>query len=728
MKKGFEFRLRSLIQLALILSILLSTALITGMVYRSLQQVILGGFDRKLKAVSTVTATFIDARDHERILAPRNIRALAVRPDSSQIIGVDTSFGEINFVEIDRETGGARDLRQASESPVSLAIFPGKRSMHGAVVDSDGSVRLLEIDFETGMKELFRLPEGSRAIAFDGLSQVVYAGGQNGIFRVELDTGDAVLLDGAGSDLDVHEITYSPDSKCLIAFDPGQRILAKIDPESGNILESRTADSYSLTSLSSDPETGGILGTTSDSLVRINPKTLECTHDDLVPGFRNERAALFLQYVAPMRMIKSRCDLTFLYTQTLSDSGEVRYIGSRRERVDNTAVKKIIYVLDAETGSYHSPIGQSRGEIASESIRDVFFKGGIHLTGIERWQHWGLIKSGYAPILREEDGEIIAMAGADVSVEKIEQKNKSALARVVVTCLGALVLALVVSVFASRTLTGPIERLKDASLKIASGDYGVEIEETRLKELNEVSRTFNQMGDTLRDSVEVLEATNREWETDRRSFELIRFLTVRNAEVAGLRTWIEVIASQPPYLCGSGWTNSRQRVVGWIADDAGRSRDENLAFRACVTSVFHQIIRRSEDGSEWEELQKWVKTCLPDALKVLFLIDLDQLTVKVETYSGEPVLWQQDDKAQSAPKITGLKSGEFEIHAGMKYVICSEREFVSLLRTTESTSGETVITNVKGTLSEHESPAIGIAIELRNNLEENGKEGEHDSD
>jgi HAMP domain-containing protein len=67
-----RWKLQHVILLLLVPALLLVTVSVGGLIYSSLRADILAGFDRKLSAIGSVTAAFIDGDEHARILRERN--------------------------------------------------------------------------------------------------------------------------------------------------------------------------------------------------------------------------------------------------------------------------------------------------------------------------------------------------------------------------------------------------------------------------------------------------------------------------------------------------------------------------------------------------------------------------------------------------------------------------------------------------------------------------------
>ncbi len=712
MRVNVQFNLPGLVLGMVITSILVSVVAISSIVYINLRETIILGFDKKLAAISTATASQIDGREHERILAPRTVHAITAMPSDEELIGVDTSFDQISLVRIDPETGAAQSIATLEHAPRSISRSSRDEIALGLLADDDGASTLVEIDLATGaITEGTALPAHSAALAWDDSTSSLYVGG-HGIHKVAPQSGDSSILEGT-EDLRVDQIALAPDG-ALIIYDEKAGRLAKFDLSTNEVVASRALDAQTRPRIHGLAGDGEVIYAASDLLRRIDPNSFEFIETESVPGFRCEQSEPYRRYVEPMRKIKGASDLTFLYTQTLSDSNEVRFEGSNRKRIDNSEANSIIYVLDANTDDEHSPIGYFDEENKADAeVRAVFFEGQPHVTEVMDLPRWGPTKSYYAPIF-DDHGDIVGMAGADVNVEKIRERTKIALTKVVVTSLGALALAFFASLLIARKLTEPIDRLREVAQKIAAGEYGERIDPPKLKEPAMLSGTFNELSDTLRDTIDGLQQTNRQWESDRRHFELVNHLTLRNADLSDYGAWVELLTDGSSHHNPSGWTNVDRFVVGWITTEVGE-HDENLRFRAGMASLLLQLVKKTQ--GDWEKIRAGLEKLCGDALAVLFMIDLGHCKGEFVVW-GEPVLWScaPDSGVRAVPLTTGTMALDPET----QYVVCRDPGFAeSLTAWAEDCDGE-LTSRFQIELAQTDDSAVehraGIAIRLQPSL------------
>lgn len=104
--------------------------------------------------------------------------------------------------------------------------------------------------------------------------------------------------------------------------------------------------------------------------------------------------------------------------------------------------------------------------------------------------------SAYAPILNEQ-GDVTALLGADMSVEEIDRKLHNALLAIFTSAIVTLLaVSGIVYLIASR-ISQPVQKLNQAALDIAAGNYEADIHVEGPKEIVELANTFNTMSECL---------------------------------------------------------------------------------------------------------------------------------------------------------------------------------------------------------------------------------------
>ena len=87
MRWKLDLRLQTLILLILIPSLLTATMVFGWMVYSGLYNVIMHGFEEKLRAISTVTGAFVQGEHHDQIMLSHRVTAMAYDPRARSLIG-----------------------------------------------------------------------------------------------------------------------------------------------------------------------------------------------------------------------------------------------------------------------------------------------------------------------------------------------------------------------------------------------------------------------------------------------------------------------------------------------------------------------------------------------------------------------------------------------------------------------------------------------------------------
>jgi signal transduction histidine kinase len=110
----------------------------------------------------------------------------------------------------------------------------------------------------------------------------------------------------------------------------------------------------------------------------------------------------------------------------------------------------------------------------------------------------------------------------------------------VLLCVGALFLATAVGLLTARWIALPIQRLNQASEGLATGDWDRTVEDSGIRELNTLAKSFNHMAQQLKGAFTGLEATKAELED--RVEDRTRELTTTLNELQ--RTQMQVIQSE----------------------------------------------------------------------------------------------------------------------------------------------------------------------------------------
>jgi HAMP domain-containing protein len=227
-------------------------------------------------------------------------------------------------------------------------------------------------------------------------------------------------------------------------------------------------------------------------------------------GQNPEEHPTYVKFVRPMRQLRERAGLTFLYTQMLKPGPD----------------RQCVYLIDGTVGEGHSELGETDTVPADDwdvALR-VTHDGAVAQTAIRQWEQWGLLKCGWAPIYGQ-DGQIKAMAGADVEITVIRKKTYVALLETLGVGALAMLLAGAVSVRVARRLTQPLGEVREASLRIASGDYRARCHVEHPTEIRALSGALNDLALMMETTIDDARPRMREWRRQRAANALVERLT-----------------------------------------------------------------------------------------------------------------------------------------------------------------------------------------------------------
>ncbi|MBA4387310.1 MAG: hypothetical protein C0404_04970 [Verrucomicrobia bacterium] len=325
-----------------------------------------------------------------------------------------------------------------------------------------------------------------------------------------------------------------------------------------------------------------------------------------IAGQTNENSELYQRHVRPMKEVMKLANLTYLYTQTLSD--EKSYVS---------------YVLDATEGKDHSAIGSKDQPPPDDyqGAEKVVNYGIVHLGQVQRTENWGMIKSSFAPIYSKDDA-IVGMAGADVNVSIIDDKMRASLFAVALAGVVSLLLAGAISVFIARRLTNPIERLKEDALLVAAGSYGRQVKVESPLELDKLAGGVNSISNGLKDVLKELTLANETMEARKRRYDLTVALDKSDQDSLSWtddRHALGWFNNKVEAKTASGWTVRGDKLVFWIANavreplDALKLRNDIAISAGCLLNTF---------GDDNDSLFAELGSLFPDDVKCFFFVRL----------------------------------------------------------------------------------------------------------
>jgi methyl-accepting chemotaxis protein len=205
-------------------------------------------------------------------------------------------------------------------------------------------------------------------------------------------------------------------------------------------------------------------------------------HSKLQPG--DESKAEYTGMLTRLREYKKISGLTYLYTLAPPD-------GERLNPGDVT----VRFVLDTDETEGQAPIGKEY-ELQKEMV--VAFEGTPSITDEAYTDEWGTFYTGFAP-LRNAQGEVVAIVGADLSLAEVEAVQAKLLSLALLGMSVSLVLSVITALLYVRSVVRPVDRLHDAVKRFSEKDFSARAEVISEDEIGDLSRSFNTMADMIQD-------------------------------------------------------------------------------------------------------------------------------------------------------------------------------------------------------------------------------------
>ncbi|GAB1489245.1 hypothetical protein MASR2M8_16980 [Opitutaceae bacterium] len=584
--------LRSWLLVALLPVIGLLVLVYAFLTYRGLQAIILEGFDRKLVAVSTVTAAFVDPNEHSALIDPLPVTGIAIDSGDSHggLWSVSRTTSEL--IRIDPRSGQADMTGVLTRQYVP---YTASGDHPGSVLVADAETGVVHrVSTGTGASEpAFNLETPFHAMATDTGNGRLYVAGR-GLKRIDLATKAETTLEPLP--FRPRGLAFDPGRQALWALNPQGDALLEVDAATGGIRrtlplaypppdpETEEASLFdhpdlppNLQAVAFDPHDQRLLGI-GTSLLVINPETGQLSGRGLVPAFGREQSKLYLGYTRHLRSLQNQVGTKFLYTQQIHN------------------LDLITYGLDASMGDDHSPL-LSMDELPPEAIEPVqqmLSDGTLYVSGIQRWDQWGLLKSAMAPIFDPTTGRVTAVAGADIDIGTIQFDTHQALVVTVSAGLFLMLGAGLLSLVISRQLTTPLNVIRAGALRAAAGDYSQRVEISRPRELTELARQFSTSSSTLQELVRTLsEAVSRR--------QAARDLTALQQRLRAMATDIPATASQAwgesdeQAPTASGAVHHQDVVLVWLAPAPVDPANRGLQAATFVT-IARTLLQRPGAG------------------------------------------------------------------------------------------------------------------------------------
>ena len=215
---------------------------------------------------------------------------------------------------------------------------------------------------------------------------------------------------------------------------------------------------------------------------------------------------IYQSYRKQLISLKQKLPIVNLYIVQIEPVKEGEYVLSDNLENPNNVVYKgsdpqnafrQVILLDAAE-SNQTPINQpGEYDFSETDERQVYLTKKSFVTPIYETRKTNeRFISAYAPILNNQ-GEVIALLGADVGMKEIDKKLSHAWLAIFLGAGTALLLLTTTVSYIAYRISKPVQQLNQAALEIAAGDYESNIHVKGPKEIEELSNTLNTMSQCL---------------------------------------------------------------------------------------------------------------------------------------------------------------------------------------------------------------------------------------
>lgn len=470
---NFTISIRVLILSALALALGAATAFWASVVYHNTYQIILEGFDQKLHVLSEGAASLSDGDAHAAYQKPARITAMTLGGDGAWWA---YDAARQRLVVLDSGDGGIVDLLPPTDVPElnSLAYDAQRNLLFGLTADH----QLLGWQADSWSASSAAPDDSVEATVAQPLDEVI-SGGEHPFGRIGrrlvplTDLLPQAESAAAGITLERSVSRMTRDEAGWWAIADDGVTLLRLDDE-GKLQQATT--------LELDGQTVHALLATPDGVYLATDAMLQFDTDQEVaaaiaePGFYSEAHPFMASHQAAYRKVREDAGLTFLYTEVFFGENQIRYI------------------IDGSVGDDHTTPGYL-DEVPETSVEEIVKAqnlGQPFVSDIRQWELWGLIKVSGAPI-RDRDGKVVAIAGADVDIGVIRSKTRRALFSVLLVGVGVLLLAGLVSIRIANGLTRPLRRIKDAALRLAAGYFGGQLASGSGDEIDQLAGSLDRL-------------------------------------------------------------------------------------------------------------------------------------------------------------------------------------------------------------------------------------------
>lgn len=115
----------------------------------------------------------------------------------------------------------------------------------------------------------------------------------------------------------------------------------------------------------------------------------------------------------------------------------------------------------------------------------------------------------YVAVRVDNDGEVLGVVRFALPLSAVQVEIRTIYKAVLFGAVAAILIAIAVAYFISRSITFPIREMKDAAQQIAKGDFSRKVRIKSKDELGELAKSLNTMADELQQKMENLKRMDR---------------------------------------------------------------------------------------------------------------------------------------------------------------------------------------------------------------------------
>ncbi len=501
-----------------------------------------------------------------------SLTGLVYDPSAGRLLGIDETAQKL--VAIDPQTAAVRPLGRLRSGPQPTAVARSAPVQ----IDRQDFLRALEYDRVRGMAS-----PGETAAA------------------------RSLVLDIAQH---IHDVQHPADTEVETPDAEENGPVEVVESESAPLLLFESA----IRGLAWDAERQYLLAA-ADGLVGIDPNSGTVWEEGWWRGFHNEVSDAYLDEVLPMRRIKEKLNVTYLYA----------FYHPEKQGPDD-----IIYLLDASTDEDHSAIGDedTYPEGTGYQVYGKVTLGGVYQSDVEEWAEWGLLKTGYAPIY-DTAGLVCAIVGTDIDVSIIEPKARIALLKTLAVGLFAFFATLLAVYLVILALTKPIAQLREKTISVAAGHYGEQAPIEGPAEVKELCSAFNRLSQALKKSSDERSSARRRLTDESARRELTRMLSREYAALAKLREGAVGslhIGVEETVGNFSGAVEWESRVIAWAGKQSGDALQE--AKLRCEIA-YASVCLLEKHGGDWNAISSLLERIYPDRVEWFVYMDSENGETRV---------------------------------------------------------------------------------------------------